>query len=97
MVNMTNLPKQHNGRLLKNQEHTEKISCTCKVKGNCPLDGKCLHECIVYQTNTITNNECKEYFGTAEREFKLRYNNHNMLFKDKKSVNGTELSKYLWN
>ena len=23
-----------------------------------------------------SNNECKEYFGTVEGEFKLRYNNH---------------------
>ena len=27
MVNMTNLSKQHNARLLKNQEHTEKSAC----------------------------------------------------------------------
>ena len=36
---MTNLIKQHNARVLKNQEHTEKKSCDCKVKDNCPLDG----------------------------------------------------------
>ena len=47
------------------------------------MNGKCLHECIVYQANVVTNNECKEYFGTAEGELKLRYND-------------TELSKYLW-
>ena len=83
MVNMTNLIKQHNARVLKNQEHTEKRSCSCRVKDNCPLDGKCLHE-------------CKEYLGTAEREFILRYNNHTMSFRHKKRVNDTELSKYLW-
>ena len=51
-----------------------------------PIDGKCLHECIAYQANAITNNECKEYFGTAEREFKLRHNNHTMSFRRKKRV-----------
>ena len=61
---------------MKNQEHTGKRSCICRVKSNCPLDGKCLHECIVYEANVVANNECKEYFGTAEGEFKLRYNNH---------------------
>ena len=75
MENMKNLIKQHNTRVLKNHEHSEKRSCNCRVKGNCPLDGKCLYECIVYQANVVTNNECKEYFGTAEREFKLRYYN----------------------
>ena len=96
MKNIKNLIKQHNARVLKNQEHSEKRSCNCRGKDNCPLDGKCLHKCIVYQPNVITNNECKEYFGTAEGEFKLRYNNHTMSFRYKKCVNDTELSKYLW-
>ena len=93
MVNMTNLIKQQNARVLKNQEHTEKSSCNCRVRDNCPLDGKCLHECILYQANVITNNECKKYLRAAEGEFKLRYNNHTMSFRHK---NYTQLSKYLW-
>ena len=80
----------------RKKEHSAKRSCNCRVKDNCPLDGKCLHKCIVYQPNVITNNECKEYFGTAEGEFKLRYNNHTMSFRHKKHVNDTELSIYLW-
>ena len=78
MKNMKNLIKQHNATVLKNQEHSEKRSW---VKDNCPLDGKCLHECTVYQANVITNNQCKEYFGTAEGELKLRYSNHTMSFR----------------
>ena len=74
----------------------EKRSWNYRVKDNCPLDGKCLHECIVYQANVITNNQCKEYFGTAEGEFKLRYNNHIISFRYKKHEKDTELSKYLW-
>ena len=49
----------------------------------------------MYQANVVTNSECKEYFGTAEGEFKLRCNNHTMLFRHKKSEKDTELSKYL--
>ena len=96
MKNMKNLIKQHNARVLKNQEHSENRSCICRVKDNCPLDVKFLHKCIVYQANVVTNNECKEYFETAEGEFKLSCNNHTMSFRDKKRVNNTELSKYLW-
>ena len=47
MVNMTNLIKQDNARVLKNQEHMGKRSYNCRVKDNCPLDGKYLHKCIV--------------------------------------------------
>ena len=50
----------------------------------------------MYQANVITNNECKEHFGTAEGEFKLRCNNHTISVRHKKRVNDTELSKYLW-
>ena len=96
MKNIKNLIKQHNARVLKNQEHSEKRSCSCRVKDNRPLDVKCSHECIVYQANVVTNSVRKEYFGTAEGEFKLRCNNHTMSFRHKKRVNDTELSKYLW-
>ena len=96
MKSMKNLIKQHSARVLKNQEHSEKRSCSCRVKDNCPFDGKCLQECIVYQANVVTNNECKEYFETAEGEFKIRHNNYIMSFRHKKCVNDTELSKYLW-
>ena len=96
MKNMKNLIKKHNPRVLKNQEHSEKRSCNCRVNDNCPLDGKYLHECIVYKANVVTNNELKEYFGTAEGEFKLHYNSHIMSFRHKKRVNDTKLSKYLW-
>ena len=61
MKNMKSLIKQHNTRILKNQEHSEKRSCNCRIKDNCPLNGKCLHECIVYQANVVTSNENKEY------------------------------------
>ena len=63
---MKNLIKQHNAKVLKSQEHSDKRSCNCTVKGNCSLDGKCLDKCNMYQANVVTNNECKEYFGTAE-------------------------------
>ena len=96
MKSMKNLIKQHHSKVSKNQEHSEKRSCNSRVKDNCPLNGKCLHECIVYQAKVVTNNECKEYFETAEGEFKLRYNYHTMSFRHKKRVNDTELSKYLW-
>ena len=96
MKNMKNLIKQHNTKVLKNQEHSEKRSCNCRVKGNCPLDGKCVQKCVVYQANVATNNECKKGFGTAEGEFKLRYNNQTMSFRHKKRVSHTELSKDLW-
>ena len=62
MKKMNNLIKQHNARVLKNQEHSEKKPCICRIKDNCPLDGKCLHEIIDYQANVVTKNECEDLF-----------------------------------
>ena len=67
-----------NARVLKNQELTKKRSCNCRGYDNYSLDGKCLHECIAYPANVITNKEYKENFGTADGEFRLGYNNHTM-------------------
>ena len=39
MKNMKTFIKQHNARVLKNQENSEKRSCSCRVKDNCLLDG----------------------------------------------------------
>ena len=90
---MKNVIKKHNARVLKDQKLAEKGSCNCRVKNNCPLYVKCWDECNMYQANVVTNNECKEYFGTAAGEFKLHYNKHTMLFRHIKHVNDTELSK----
>ena len=37
MKNMKNRIKQHNARALKNEKHSEKRSCNCQVKDDCPL------------------------------------------------------------
>ena len=79
-----------------NQKHPEKRSCNRRIKDNYPLDGRCLHESLVYRANIVTNNEFKEYFGTAEGELKLSYNNRTISFRHKKQISDTKLSKYLW-
>ena len=38
----------------------------------------------------------KVYFGISETEFKSRYNNHTMSFRNRTHENDTELSKYIW-
>ena len=38
----------------------------------------------------------KQYFGIAETSFKDRCRNHSRVFRHKKYVNSTELSKYTW-
>ena len=63
----------HNKRQNEDKPTHEKI-CNCRNREECPLDGKCLRECIVYKatvTETESNNK-ETYINT----FKTRYNLH---------------------
>ena len=64
-------------------------------KNNCPLDGKCLTPNIIYEaqiTSNQPNYKQKVYIGTAETDFKHRFNNHTKLFNLEHYENDTELS-----
>ena len=47
--------------------------CYCRNKDNWPLDGKCLVECIFYEATVSTANQTNTFFGSAEADFKGRY------------------------
>ena len=44
----------------------------------------------------LNTNKTKHYYGTCEKNFKERYNNHTASFRNKSKANSTELSKYIW-
>ena len=44
----------------------------------------------------LDTNNTKHYYGTCEKNFKERYNNHKASFRDKNKEKNTELSKYIW-
>ena len=49
---------------------------------------------MVYEAKVSTENNFKLYYGTCEGEFKSRFYNHTISFRD--SGYETELSKYIW-
>ena len=85
-------------KVLNNTAETEE-SCNCRNKNNCPLDGKCLTPNIIYEAQ-ITSNQLnykqKVYIGTAETDFKHRFNKHTKSFNFENYKNDTELSKEYW-
>ena len=85
-------------KILNNTAKIEE-SCNCRNKNNCPLDGKCLTPNIIYEAQ-ITSNQLnykqKIYIGTAETDFKHRFNNHTKSFNLEHYENDTELSKEYW-
>ena len=49
------------------------------------------------QSSGISTNKAeKKYFGIAETSFKDRLRDHTSDFRNKKYINSTELSKYMW-
>ena len=96
MPNVKNLIKQHNSKILNKDRDKIQRPCNCRIKESCPLNGKCLHQCMVYKTEVSANTTYREYYGASEGEFKSRYNNHTQSFRNISHINDTELSKYLW-
>ena len=73
--------------------------CNCRNEKECPLEGECLQNEIVYQATVTTRGvtgTTETYVGLTATDFKTRWRNHQMSFKHEKRRNDTELSKYLW-
>ena len=97
MPNMSSVIKSHNARVIKGKvDKSPKKMCNCRVKNNCPVNGKCLSKSVVYKATVTSNNMSKEYIGLAGNIFKERFNNHSKSFRQKKYSKETELSKYVW-
>jgi hypothetical protein len=100
--NLQSIISQHNSKLIKEYRSRSKPPqklCNCRVKNDCPMDGKCLSESVVYRadvTATGTVQESKFYNGATGNTFKERYNNHKASLSHVKNKESTRLSMYVW-
>ena len=87
----------YNGENTNPEEANAKL-CNCRKKDSCPLNGECLQPAVIYQAKVTRsdNNQSETHVGLTESEFKTRYRNHTNSFRNAKSKNSTELSKYIW-
>ena len=81
---------------MKSNPETNNRARNWRIKDNCPLDGKCWSECIVYEATVLSTKQTKVYFGTAEGSFKSRHNNHTKSLRLRGYEHETELSKHIW-
>ena len=87
-----------NNRKLRRDKPSEKL-CNCRVKDQCPLQGNCQSECVVYKA-AVTNmpsGDIQHYIGATAPPFKQRFANHLTSFRHERYENSTELSKHMWN
>ena len=76
----------------------DRKDCNCRNKQDCPMDGNCLTESVVYQA-VVKNNRsdnAKTYIGLTEGTFKQRFYGHTSSFRHEKQEKSTGLSKYIW-
>ena len=98
MLNLEAKITNHNKAILANSSRTnndEINQCNCRNKSECPLDGYCLTNNVIYQATVVLDKSTETYIGLTENHFKTRYRNHLASFKDK-NKNATHLSRYIW-
>ena len=76
---------------MKTGTNTKKKYCINKDNG--PLYRKCLVEYIIYEATLSTTNQNNTYSGSAEGDFKSRYNKYTLSFRSKEYIHHTVLSK----
>ena len=86
--NMKTIIHKHNSQILNKSDTTQdKQTCNCIQKDNCPFNGNCLTDNIIYEariTSDKPNYQEKVYIGLAETTFKKRYSNHKKSFNVEK-------------
>jgi hypothetical protein len=98
MANVKNRIMAHNKKILNELETNpeEKRLCNCRIKNNCPVNGQCLLNNVVYKATVVTKSETKSYIGSAGNSFKERFTGHKQSFKSEAKRNTTALAKYIW-
>ena len=48
MPNMNKIIRLHNSKIMKNPAPSTTKTCNCRRKTDCPMDGNCLSECLIY-------------------------------------------------
>ena len=99
MPNMAQAVANHNSKLL-GEGTVEEPRCNCRGgQPNCPVDGKCQTEGVIYEatvTEVISRNK-ETYTGLTTRRFKDRLYEHNTNMNNSKHRTETALSSHIWN
>ena len=91
--NMSQIIKGHNKKIVQ-KETQETLECNCRVKTDCPLNGDCRKESVIYKCTATTCNSNKVCLGLTEFK-KQRFYDHVKSFKNEFYANSTTLSSYI--
>ena len=94
--NVASIIKSHNKKLI-NTSMKNILPYNCRKEYECPLDGKCRAENIVYKwVASVDGYPNKFYLGTTKSDFKQRFYNYWMSFNNESHSKDISLSKNVW-
>ena len=99
MPNMKQKISAHNFKVLKGEEVQPENGCNCNGEmGDCPLEGNCLVNSVIYRAEVTGENSDKQtYTGLTSNTFKRRYYGHRHSFNTRNPKTATTLSSHIWN
>ncbi len=104
LPNVKDIISAHNKKILRDADATPRTSgCNCRNKNECPLDGHCLADNIIYKAVVSTKKDGSDedienfsYIGSTSLTFKKRFYSHKSSFSKEDLAGSTELSKFIW-
>ena len=95
--NISQIIKGHNKKVTQIKLNHQ-LECNCRIETECPLNGDCRKETVIYKCTALTTFQPKTvYLGLAEGELKKqKYYNHNQIVQNENYSNITTLSSYAW-
>ena len=107
MKNIFQIINSHNKNITKNfqdqinnkNNNCVKKECNCKSRDNCPMNGLCnlnnvIYQAIIYPKENIADK--KTYIGLSSTKWKERYANDKYTFSHEHLKHHTALSKKFW-
>ena len=99
MPNLEQEISNYNHKTLQNSNEIvddDKKFCNCRVKSNCPVNGKCLTKGVIYKALTVSHKYKKKiYIGSTGREFKSRSYEHLQSFRSEVKKENTRLIRFI--
>ena len=102
MPKMAQAVSRHNVKVLQDnqQQQAQLPGCNCQGgPGNCPVQGRCKTDCVVYRA-TVTESmsgKSETYTGVTGNTFKKRWYGHRSDMKNPANRLSSKLSDHIWN
>ena len=98
MPNVKHAISRHNQQVKRGRAPTNPVAgCNCLPDRECPLDGNCLVQEVIYQAQVVEEDgNINTYTGLTGNTFKERYYGHTSSFRHRDEEHKTTLSSHIW-